>query len=526
MKFFRFLLLLGIFNYISCHSGSHDEELTVDITLQRLAILHRHGDRSPIHTYAKDPYGNESYWPDGWGQLTMRGKRRLYALGKFIRKRYASFLTDNPGEVKVRSSAANRCLNSVQSLLAGAYPPKGDYIIEPTLIWQPFPVQTMPRPEDSMLNPGSYCPAAYSERDNIRKSPEVVAYTEKIRELLHYLSSNTGDKINDVLSAEYLRDCLFIEQSQGWPLPAWATDKVMEELKDISDMSFYFAGMTKKIQRLRTGVFFKDLVEHFETHARGIQIKQTSKSITERKAMETLLPAKQQQKQSKRQDEDDTGPTKKLFLYSTHDTMVSVLLQALNQYNMLAPPYAATLIFELHKHCFNSSVVSCSSYGTNEHFYVKIFYLNETDTEVLHPILPLGCQSTAKCPLDNFVSALRPLFIHDWESECAASGHFFEITSLPGMCTIEELDAPDLPFVPLESFIPEPYEKNHESKRDSLSVGSIDSDSKSSVSCRETAKTDDPRRGSDKPLESNKKPKKCFLSKNSAGRSLKICLQD
>ena len=443
---YRVLILcfLGLHSFISCDLlQTENAELSVDTTLQKLAILHRHGDRSPITTYTNDPYGNESYWPDGWAQLTMRGKRRLYTLGKFIRRRYSSFLTDDPGVVKVRSSGANRCLNSVQSLLAGAYPPTGRFVISPELTWQPFPVQTVPRVDDGMLNPDSHCLAASTERSRITQTPEYLEYLEKHRTLLNYLSLNTGDNIKDIISALFIRDCLFIEQEAGLPLPAWATDKVMNQLKDISDHSFYFAGMTPKIQRLRTGVFFKDLVQKFETHVEGKAnaVKFVSKGINAR----VIANTKDKKHESvKKKDEDDSGPEKKLFLYSSHDTMVSVLLQAMNQFNMLAPPYAATLFFELHKHCFNSATLStiCSTPSSSKDFYIKIFYLNETETEVLHPILPPGCKSTVNCPLSQFTKAVELLFIDDFESECESRSYWTTLsTSVQGMCcSIHVLD--------------------------------------------------------------------------------------
>lgn len=30
----------------------------------------RHGSRTPVSTYPKDPYVNETFFPYGWGQLT------------------------------------------------------------------------------------------------------------------------------------------------------------------------------------------------------------------------------------------------------------------------------------------------------------------------------------------------------------------------------------------------------------------------------------------------------------------------
>lgn len=48
------------------------------------AQIHRHGDRTPIETYPRDPYRNISYWPDGWGQLTI----------VMCRKRFLSYITN------------------------------------------------------------------------------------------------------------------------------------------------------------------------------------------------------------------------------------------------------------------------------------------------------------------------------------------------------------------------------------------------------------------------------------------------
>lgn len=38
--------------------------------LEKIVMIHRHGDRTPLSTYPNDPYRDPSYWPDGWGQLT------------------------------------------------------------------------------------------------------------------------------------------------------------------------------------------------------------------------------------------------------------------------------------------------------------------------------------------------------------------------------------------------------------------------------------------------------------------------
>lgn len=119
-------------------------------SLDALFIVHRHGDRTIISTFPNDKYINESYWPDGWGELTEAGKSRMYNVGQFLRSRYDGFLTDNIREVAVRSSPIERCLESTQLVLNGMYNPKGRWVWNSSEPWQPFPIQTTFAEKDSV----------------------------------------------------------------------------------------------------------------------------------------------------------------------------------------------------------------------------------------------------------------------------------------------------------------------------------------------------------------------------------------
>ena len=116
----KLLLFISVFHLI--HSWSdHDTS-----TLKLLQILHRHGDRTPTDFFDGDPYGKDldKYWPNGLGQLTLKGKHRMYKLGQFFRTNYFEFLNKtNPKQVYVRSSIEHRCIESAGALLAGAFPP-------------------------------------------------------------------------------------------------------------------------------------------------------------------------------------------------------------------------------------------------------------------------------------------------------------------------------------------------------------------------------------------------------------------
>ncbi|GBN96478.1 Testicular acid phosphatase [Araneus ventricosus] len=120
-----------------------------DNKLLLVQTLFRHGDRAPRHLYPTDPNSKDS-WPEGLGKLTLIGKKQQYALGKFLRSRYQDFITTNPNEVLVNSSAADRCLTSAAANLAAFYAPEERWKIEDGLNWQPIPIHFLPPYQDKV----------------------------------------------------------------------------------------------------------------------------------------------------------------------------------------------------------------------------------------------------------------------------------------------------------------------------------------------------------------------------------------
>ena len=83
-------------------------------TLKLLQIVHRHGERTVLENNMPktDPFRNRTKWPDGFGQLTPKGKYRMYKIGENLRKWYKDFLDlkdqGSPREVYARSSIEHR----------------------------------------------------------------------------------------------------------------------------------------------------------------------------------------------------------------------------------------------------------------------------------------------------------------------------------------------------------------------------------------------------------------------------------
>lgn len=54
--------------------------------------LFRHGDRNILYGYKNDPWFDEKYWLEGFGQLTRIGKQQMFELGAYLRRRYYKLL--------------------------------------------------------------------------------------------------------------------------------------------------------------------------------------------------------------------------------------------------------------------------------------------------------------------------------------------------------------------------------------------------------------------------------------------------
>uniref|UniRef100_A0A8C3W7U1 acid phosphatase n=1 Tax=Catagonus wagneri TaxID=51154 RepID=A0A8C3W7U1_9CETA len=206
--------------------------------LRFVTLVFRHGDRSPIETFPNDPI-KESAWPQGFGQLTQLGMEQHYELGEYIRKRYKKFLNESykHEQVYVRSTDVDRTLMSAMTNLAALFPPEGSSIWNPSLLWQPIPVHTVPVSED---------------QDFVENLPKLTGYHD------HDLFG--------IWSKVY--DSLFCEGVHNFTLPSWATEDTMTKLKEISELSLlslYGIHKQKEKSRLQGGVLVSDILNHMKS---------------------------------------------------------------------------------------------------------------------------------------------------------------------------------------------------------------------------------------------------------------------
>ncbi|KAK0089282.1 hypothetical protein PV326_004534 [Microctonus aethiopoides] len=220
-------------------------------SLQQVAIIFRHGDRTPTETYPNDPYLNYT-WEDGWGSLTKRGMLQLYNLGAWLRNEYDSLIDKKfkSSQVQIKSSYADRCIMSAQALLAGLFPPiKKDKFIN-DLSWRPVPVQPIPRNLDKLITVKYHCP----KLDDAQKEAYMNESKRSDKQLASYykqLSFYTGKKIKTITDVEFLYNTLEIEDNNNLQLPEWTRQFYNETMREIAAKSLAIFTSNKLQRRLR-----------------------------------------------------------------------------------------------------------------------------------------------------------------------------------------------------------------------------------------------------------------------------------
>ncbi|XP_030369769.1 lysosomal acid phosphatase-like isoform X3 [Scaptodrosophila lebanonensis] len=164
--------------------------------LRMISILFRHGARNPTEFYPNDPHVAHD-WQAGPGALTQKGSLQAYNLGKNMRMRYYRLLPSNSiytqQQIHVLSSAAERCVMSAQSVLAGFMPPLENNNVLP-IPWQPVAINTLARSDDILLAQKKPCLKYDTILQKLYKNPpkDLQRLNEENKELYKLLTKNTG----------------------------------------------------------------------------------------------------------------------------------------------------------------------------------------------------------------------------------------------------------------------------------------------------------------------------------------------
>jgi hypothetical protein len=347
-------------------------------TLKLANVVFRHGSRSPLTSYDKDPYNTTLYWRDGPGQLTKEGKQQEYELGQYLRWRYMRFIDEDyhGSEVYAQSSDIDRAIMSGELVLAGLFPPhpnNSDSMWNPSVNWQPIPIHTISSTDDNKIAFSVKCPRLDRVFKDYLQSPEMEPVNKKYEYMYKYLSEHAKKNITDVLTATDLYDVLYIQELHNLTLPSWAHSYYPGKLREAAEDLWDIVVATKEMKRLRGGPIVGDMLLNFERLVNE-NIRRTYRN-----------------------------PKAKLYLYSGHDSTIATILGTLNVFERQIPPYSSAVIFELHRE--KDTVEKPGEY------FVEIYFRNETTRPPYKLEIP---QCGQPCTLEAFRTLYQDVIIYDW----------------------------------------------------------------------------------------------------------------
>ena len=306
---------------------NEDEKLVFAISLIR------HGDRAPYAKLKENTAKHE--WPNGISELTPKGMRQVYLLGKKIRERYVETFHLIPTEYKpnsvyVLSTPYTRTTMSAECCLAGLYPnrtgpklPDGSFALPDG--YQPIPIFTIGPNEKNIINPETSKNEEY-HRLLDHESKQQSSWQEKNKELAEDFkrwSEIFGIQINNIYDILLPGDTVFCLTQHGLPLPEGLTKEDAEKIIDV----YLYVCLTRVAPKPFT---------HFMAEGFITKLNDDLQAVVENR-----------QKY-------------KYKLYSGHDISIVSIMNALEATLEKNPPYASHLDFEL--------------YQSRTEYYMKVFY--------------------------------------------------------------------------------------------------------------------------------------------------------
>lgn len=366
-------------------------------TLRQVLLLHRHGDRTPVVFDPEDPLAKEPFWAfHGLGQLTNRGKARLYLLGKMMRTRYDKFLKGkvNKNERISRSSGVLRCIESAQTFLASFLSLNESSSDDaPKLVWdrrvnilaqlwQPVNIQSVPAKLDAMLAESAECKAFTNEQENvIENSAEAQQMYVDYKYEKTILENSIGRKVTRFYMWMWSASLIEVERSYFADKMKFELINIYDRLMEAGSKAMGLYASTVKARRLRSGLLMGDMIRNM------ILFRDTGNQAN------TMA--------------------KKFLHYSAHDLTLVTVLSMLDMWNKFPshPDYGSNLSLELHHD------------EQSDEWFVRFFYMSPVPSAPNELHLP-NCESDhpkSRCTLDKFQQIMQPYTIDswkDWMKEC------------------------------------------------------------------------------------------------------------
>ncbi|XP_014231119.1 venom acid phosphatase Acph-1-like [Trichogramma pretiosum] len=304
-----------------------------------------------------DPYDEQYFKPKGYGQLTLKGMKRVYETGKMLRDRYGEFLGSyKPQDVYAFSTNFDRTKMSLQLLLAGLYPPNPETMWNKDIPWIPIPTHYLDNDKNYLWFEWSG-PEFDKHYKPILESAKITEILNRYNHVLEHAQNNTGKPLvgKGLIPTIYLTNYLHSVVSMGLPLPDWCSEETFQALQELASLAFKSLSMSNPLAKMTAGPVANVLLKNIQNH------------------------------ESQRDE-------RKIFLYSCHDSTLGRLLGALKISNNPGFPE------------FASAVITETLRDDDGKKYVRMLFWAGVSRNLINLDVP-GCNSL--CTLQEYENALK-----------------------------------------------------------------------------------------------------------------------
>lgn len=331
----------------------------VAATPDSVAIVFRHGQRTPEGTFPKDPY-KHIQWESGFGGLAEKGIQQMFELGQKLRTRYPhmNYSYEFHNDVLIKSSSKDRAIVSGQAFMAGFLNPTHNGSLPQNLFRSG--IQVIPKAEDNLINFEWVCSKYQNELKNLIKNPpkEIQQFLRERPTIMDDIYQETGFEPKNILYAWWIYNVLKVQEEAGLNIMP-SLKEIQESFKPFPILGFRLLTHSRFMRKVKGGVLLADIINQLKSRLSGLAT-QTS------------------------------------FVYSGHDLTIFHLLSALGIRLDRLPGYGATIIFEFYR----------------EIGEIKLFYMNEVSESFEEIPIP---RCTAPCKLETLDSMYSEILVKDNE---------------------------------------------------------------------------------------------------------------
>lgn len=235
------------------------------------------------------------------------------------------------------------------------------------LAWQPVPLVTIPREQDTLIIQRRECPRYDIEMKRELQSESIRKYEQDNSQLYRFAAEQSGANITSFAQIDQLHNSLNAIESAGWRLPQWVQEIYPKNTSKICLRYLKFLSESEFMKKARGGSLLTEITD----------IMQNS-SLT-------------------------------ISVYAGHDVTLVNLISVLNLADQLTedPKYASTVAVEL------------LDQGDDEKHVRILHFINEHDENPREFVMP---DCARPCKLSRFVEAYREYLVADYDEMCRVNG--------------------------------------------------------------------------------------------------------